>query len=302
MSEQQIINVNYDPANPLHRAKWVAAGQPAGVERIELVQNLDPETGEWVSEQPPESLSYLADYEATNLLHWARWQEAGRPEQPWRPTVQQFLVDNAYQDEPPPPFVVTWADYDASNPDHVRRAELNKISDPVESGWQPTLTYHLVRDAYLLQPAPVKELFAATDEQLRADEGKRRELIRSLRAAAFWALVGAGVPANIAYGYGQQFVGKYGRELDAYILGSAPDFHYAMRSAPEPWLKTKADPERTIQQLFLESIPEPSVTPTPPHYISGADRDQLVARIEAATTVAATKAVLRDLIQILCPS
>ncbi len=150
-------------------------------------------------------------------------------------------------------------------------------------------------------PVPGRDYLAIADRKLREDEGSRRELILWLRSRAFWALVGIGTAPETAYAYGQKFVGRYGRELGAYILGSAPDFGAAMVDAPEAWLDEPVTEQQTIRELFLDSIPPSGVEPSGVNLISVAERDALLERIESATTVAATKAILRDLIGLLCP-
>lgn len=150
-------------------------------------------------------------------------------------------------------------------------------------------------------PCPPRDYLAITDDQLRNDHAKRVELILWLRARAFWAMVDSGVNPGTALGRGQQFAGRYGRELYAYEFGSAPDFRVAMVGAPEEWLETEVSPGKSIRQLFLDSIPASSVSPTPPNFITLPQRDDLLARVAAATTVSATKGILADLIELLCP-
>jgi hypothetical protein len=152
-------------------------------------------------------------------------------------------------------------------------------------------------------PVPPRDLFAITDTQLRDDEGKRRDLILWLRAKAFWALVGAGIAPGTALGYGQQFVGRYGRELEAYILGSAPDFRAAMVEAPETWLDTDTEvsPRQTIRQLFLDSVPEGSVPPTRPNLLSQAEYDSIVEEMEGTLSMGKLKNALMELLNRLRP-
>lgn len=148
--------------------------------------------------QYPRTRIISEDYDQSNILHWAKWCQAGRPSEGWKPEIAQTQDRKGARwiEEAAPEVVTTWEDYDPENQDHVRRAELNKIQDPVGTDWKPTITYHLIGGQYVLQQAPVPT--SGSKERFSNAVEWAKDRILDLKAAAKDAQVAAGIDESEA--------------------------------------------------------------------------------------------------------
>lgn len=186
------------------------------------------------------------------------------------------------ESKPLPEQIAEAPEYDASNPDHVRRWELAgrpAIDVPDSDGnfWRPTITLELQKDGSYLAipapegPAPVTDVETAS-RALATRRQTREDVIFSdtagLVATCYaWLQRECTVPGGgndkktasqaLQAGQGLCSTTGYGVALRAWIDFAAPDFYQAMSSPDEarPWLEwVPAGEAKSIREAILDRV------------------------------------------------